>query len=80
MATAVAKALNAKIYCDARKTAILHCESDPELHAMLTTDPYTAGVHVVPLGQVSSDHIQTYMERWNGKFAKVVAFRPTGWT
>jgi hypothetical protein len=35
----VARALNSKIYCDARKRSILLCEADPELHALLTSDP-----------------------------------------
>ena len=36
---AVARALGSKIYCDARKQGILLCETDPELHSMLTSDP-----------------------------------------
>lgn len=36
----VAKALGSKIYCDARKRDILFCEADPDLHAMLTDDPF----------------------------------------
>ncbi|TDL15657.1 DRMBL-domain-containing protein [Rickenella mellea] len=76
----IAKALDTKIYCDPRKKAILQCESDPELHTMLTNDPLNAGVHIVPLGMINSDKFQTYMDRWDGHFAKAVGFRPTGWT
>lgn len=77
---AIAKALNTKVYCDARKTAILRCQSDPELHALLTSDPYAAGVHVVPLGMIASDRFQEYMDKWQGHFGRAVGFRPTGWT
>ena len=77
---AVARSLNTKVYCDTRKTAILRCEADPELHAMLTKNALEAGVHVVPLGMIASDRIKDYMEKWKGKWTKVVAFRPTGWT
>ncbi|THH29779.1 hypothetical protein EUX98_g4415 [Antrodiella citrinella] len=77
---AVAKALNTKVYCDARKAAILRCQSDPELHALLTTDPYNAGVHLVPLGTVATDRLKIYIERWKGHFDHVIGFRPTGWT
>ncbi|KAH9975691.1 DRMBL-domain-containing protein [Lactifluus volemus] len=64
IAKAIAKALNTKIYCDSRKAAILRCQSDPELHGMLSADPFSANVHLVPLGH----------------WTKAIAFRPTGWT
>lgn len=59
---------------------MLRCQDDPELHALLTNDPLTAGVHVVPLGQVASDRFKDYMARWPGRWTRAVAFRPTGWT
>ncbi|TFY72280.1 hypothetical protein EVG20_g712 [Dentipellis fragilis] len=77
---AVAKALQTKVYCDSRKAAILRCQADPELHAMLTKDPFEAGVHLVPLGVISSDRIKEYTERWKGHWSRTLAFRPTGWT
>lgn len=40
---AVAKALGSTIYCDPRKKGILLCETDPELHAMLSSDPIEVG-------------------------------------
>ncbi|KAH9072363.1 DRMBL-domain-containing protein [Lactarius deliciosus] len=77
---AIAKALDSKIYCDQRKAAILRCQSDPELHRMLTADPFSANVHLVPLNVATSDRLKEYMGRWNGHWTKAVAFRPTGWT
>ena len=68
------------MYCDSRKAAILRCQDDPELHALLTNKPLEAGVHLVPLGQVTSDQFKEYMERWKGHWTRAVAFRPTGWT
>ncbi|KAI0628033.1 DRMBL-domain-containing protein, partial [Trametes polyzona] len=77
---AIAKALDTKVYCDTRKAAILRCEADPELDALLTTDALAAGVHLVPLGVIASDRLKHYVERWNGRYSKVIGFRPTGWT
>jgi DNA cross-link repair 1A protein len=77
---AVAQALNTTIYCDARKIALLRCESDPELHALLSSDPYASRVHLVPLGTVSSDKLKGYVDRWKGHYTHAIAFRPTGWT
>ncbi|KAI5119128.1 hypothetical protein M0805_005734 [Coniferiporia weirii] len=77
---AIAQALGTKIYCDARKSAILRCQDDPELHALMSNDPLEAGVHVVPLGMVASDRFKDYVGRWKGRWTRAVAFRPTGWT
>ncbi|OSD04737.1 DRMBL-domain-containing protein [Trametes coccinea BRFM310] len=77
---AIAKALDTKVYCDSRKAAILRCENDPELDAMLTTDPLAGGVHLVPLGVIASDRLKQYVDRWKGRYSKVIGFRPTGWT
>jgi len=77
---AIAEALNTKIYCDSRKAAILRRQSDPELHGMLTTDPFSANVHLVPLSMVASDRLKEYIGRWKGHWTKAIAFRPTGWT
>lgn len=77
---AIAQALKTKIYCDAHKAAILRCQSDPELHALLTKDPSEAGVHVVPLSMIVSDKLKAYMQRFNGIYSRAVGFRPTGWT
>ncbi|KAG6869210.1 hypothetical protein C0993_009073 [Termitomyces sp. T159_Od127] len=77
---AIANALNSKVYCDARKAAILRCQADAELDALLTSDPLEATVHLVPLGTITSDKLKTYMGRFKGKFSKAAGFRPTGWT
>jgi DNA cross-link repair 1A protein len=77
---AVARALDTTVYCDARKAAILRCQNDPELHAMLSTDPVASRVHLVPLGTVSSDRLKDYVARYKGTFSHAIAFRPTGWT
>lgn len=78
--TAIANALDSKVYCDKRKAAILRCQGDQELDAMLTSDPQEASVHLVPLSTIDSDHIKTYLEQFTGSFEKVIGFRPTGWT
>ncbi|KAJ9093573.1 hypothetical protein QFC19_008302 [Naganishia cerealis] len=76
----VARALNSKIYCDARKRSILLCQADPELHAMLTTDPLEATIHLVPLQTIQVDRLQPYLHKLKDHFSRVLAFRPTGWT
>ncbi|KAF9454237.1 DRMBL-domain-containing protein [Macrolepiota fuliginosa MF-IS2] len=77
---AVARVLDSKIYCDARKTAILRCQGDAALEALLTADPLGATVHLVPLGTIATDRLKEYMDKFKGVFTRTVGFRPTGWT
>ncbi|KAH7105873.1 DRMBL-domain-containing protein [Auriculariales sp. MPI-PUGE-AT-0066] len=77
---AIAKALNAKIFCDARKRGILQCQTDPELHSLLSNNPRTSQVHVVPLQLINAERMVEYLDKLSGEFDRVVAFRPTGWT
>lgn len=79
-AKAIAQALETKIYCDPRKTALLRCQVDRELHALLTPDPAEANVHIWPLGMVTSDNLRSYLQKLKGTFSRVIGFRPTGWT
>ncbi|KAL4065963.1 DRMBL-domain-containing protein [Scleroderma citrinum] len=77
---AIAQALQTKVYCDARKAAILLCQSDQQLHDLLTSDPLEGGVHLLPLGLIMSDKLKYYLQRFEGTFSRVIGFRPTGWT
>ncbi|WRT69748.1 uncharacterized protein IL334_006739 [Kwoniella shivajii] len=77
---AVAKALGSTIYADPRKKGILLCQTDPELHSMLSTDPISSQVHLLPLGNIQLDRMQPYLARLHPHFDRVLAFRPTGWT
>ncbi|KAK1228471.1 DNA cross-link repair protein PSO2/SNM1 [Marasmius sp. AFHP31] len=63
-----------------RKTAILRCQADPELDALLTSNPLAANVHVVPLGFITTDKLEPYVNKYKGHFTRAVGFRPTGWT
>ena len=77
---AIAHALNTKVYCDARKSAILRCQGDSDLNALLTSDPMDAVVHLVPLSTITTDRLKIYLDRFKGSYNKIVGFRPTGWT
>jgi len=46
---------------------------------LLDDDPYSCDVHVMPLHMITSDRLLEYLERWKGRWDKVLGFRPTGW-
>ncbi|SGY79443.1 BQ5605_C008g05133 [Microbotryum silenes-dioicae] len=81
----IAKALGTKIYCDERKSAILSAQDDPELHALMTSDPLEGQVHMCWLNSVNRDamsdyHAQYSAKRMEGGYTQVIGLRPTGWT
>ncbi|SCZ98755.1 BZ3500_MvSof-1268-A1-R1_Chr7-1g09262 [Microbotryum saponariae] len=81
----IAKALGTKIYCDERKSAILSAQDDPELHALMTSDPLEGQVHMCWLNSVNRDamsdyHAQYSAKRMEGGYTQVIELRPTGWT
>ncbi|KAF9069759.1 DNA repair metallo-beta-lactamase-domain-containing protein [Rhodocollybia butyracea] len=81
---AIAESVHSKIFCDSRKSALLRCQDDPDLHALITRNPSEAQVHIVPLGNVTLDKLKEYVDAVNKKgkipWTRVVGFRPTGWT
>ncbi|KAK2463603.1 hypothetical protein APHAL10511_004354 [Amanita phalloides] len=77
---AIAHALQSKVYCDARKAALLRCQEDDELNDLYTSDPLAANVHLLPLAMITSDRLKTYFQKFQCQFESVVGFRPTGWT
>ena len=68
------------MYCDTRKSAILRCQGDSDLNAMLTSNPTDALVHLVPLSTITTDRLKIYLDRFKGSYNKIIGFRPTGWT
>lgn len=76
----IARAINAKVYCDKRKAEIFACQDDPELMSMLTDNPLEAQVHVTWLGQIKVDDLSDYLDRFKPHFTSIVGLRPTGWT
>ncbi|CAE7146275.1 unnamed protein product [Rhizoctonia solani] len=77
---AIAKALSSKIYCNSRKHAVFMCQTDPDLHAILTKDSMAAQVHVLPLGQINIEGLSQYLTMHQAQYDRILGFRPTGWT
>ncbi|ETI26224.1 hypothetical protein G647_03001 [Cladophialophora carrionii CBS 160.54] len=76
----IAKALGSKIYAPPAKMRICRCLEDPELDALLTDNPLEAQVHMTPLMEIRAETLHDYLIGYNGHFARVVGFRPTGWS
>ncbi|KAF2106727.1 DNA repair metallo-beta-lactamase-domain-containing protein [Lophiotrema nucula] len=75
----IAKALGSKIFAAKGKTRICHALEDPELNALLTSDPREAQVHMTPLFEIRADTLDDYLRDYSDHFSRAVGFRPSGW-
>lgn len=75
----IAKALKSKIYAPPNKQRICKALEDPELDALLTTDPRAAQVHMTPLFEIRADTLDDYLRDYADTFSRAVGFRPSGW-
>jgi DNA cross-link repair 1A protein len=76
----IAKALNSKIFAPPAKMRICACLEDPELNALLTSNPYEAQVHMQTLMEIRAETLHDYLVTYKGQFQRIVGFRPTGWS
>ncbi|KAI1749374.1 DRMBL-domain-containing protein [Xylaria castorea] len=76
---AIAQALNTKIFASASKIKICSQLGDPELAALMTSDPREAQVHMQMLMEIRAETLQDYLDSYKPHFTRVVGFRPSGW-
>ncbi|KAJ3285424.1 DNA cross-link repair 1A protein [Rhizoclosmatium sp. JEL0117] len=76
----LAKALNCKVFAETAKRRILSQLEDEELDNMITTNPLDAAVHVIKIGQLNKEFLETKLNSVASKYARIIAIRPTGWT
>lgn len=75
----IARALNSKVYAPAGKLRICRALEDPELDALLTTNPAEAQVHMTPLFEIRAETLDDYLKDYSKYFSRAVGFRPSGW-
>ncbi|KAI3329338.1 DRMBL-domain-containing protein [Xylariaceae sp. AK1471] len=76
---AIAQALNTKIFASASKVKICSQLGDPELAALMTSNPYEAQVHMQMLMEIRAETLQDYLDSYKPHFTRIVGFRPSGW-
>ncbi|KAF2970150.1 hypothetical protein GQX73_g3485 [Xylaria multiplex] len=75
----IAQALNTKIFASASKIKICSQLGDPELTALMTSNPYEAQVHMQMLMEIRAETLQDYLDSYKPHFTRIVGFRPSGW-
>lgn len=75
----IAKALKSKIFATPGKIKICKQLDDPELSALLTSDPLEAQVHMQMLMEIRAETLQEYLNSYKPYFSRIVGLRPSGW-
>lgn len=76
----IARALQSLIYAPRGKQRVCAALEDPDLSALLTSDPLAAQVHMQPLMEIRAETLADYLTPFRPAFARVVGFRPSGWS
>lgn len=76
---AIAQALGTRIFAPPAKIRICSQLGDPELAALMTSDPAEAQVHMQMLMELRAETLAEYLDANRPHFGRVVGFRPSGW-
>lgn len=76
---AAAEELRCKVWAPTDKRRILGCLEDPDLSGRLVSDPLSAKVHVLNMGDVKVSNLRSYLDELSPNFSHVLALNPTGW-
>ncbi|KAI1661497.1 DRMBL-domain-containing protein [Daldinia decipiens] len=76
---AIAQTLGTKIFASPAKIKICSQLGDPELAALMTSDPLEAQVHMQMLMEIRAETLQEYLDGYKPHFSRIVGFRPSGW-
>ncbi|KAF3009165.1 hypothetical protein E8E14_003413 [Neopestalotiopsis sp. 37M] len=76
---AIAQALNTKIFASPSKIRLCKQLGDPELSALMTSDPREGQVHMQMLMEIRAETLQEYLNPYKPYFTRIIGFRPSGW-
>ncbi|XP_032137577.1 DNA cross-link repair 1A protein isoform X1 [Sapajus apella] len=77
---AIADVLGSKVGMSQEKYKTLQCLNIPEINSLITTDMCGSLVHLLPMMQINFKSLQSHLKKYGGKYDRILAFRPTGWT
>ncbi|XP_064081497.1 DNA cross-link repair 1A protein-like isoform X2 [Macrobrachium nipponense] len=76
---AIACELDCRIWASSEKQRILRCIEDEEITSRLTSDKFSARVHVIRMNEIHPKTLSDYVVSMAPKYNEVIAIRPTGW-
>ncbi|KAM4636887.1 DNA cross-link repair 1A protein [Discoglossus pictus] len=77
---AIADILGCKVSMSQDKYKTMQCLESEEVRSVVTTDFHSTALHVLPMMQVNFKGLYNHLNKFSGKYDRVLAFKPTGWT
>ncbi|XP_063818626.1 DNA cross-link repair 1A protein [Pseudophryne corroboree] len=77
---AIADVLGCKVCMSQDKYKTMQCLESAEISSLVTTDWHSTALHVLPMMQVNFKGLNAHLNKFSGKYDRVLAFKPTGWT
>ncbi|CAH2323135.1 DNA cross-link repair 1A [Pelobates cultripes] len=77
---AIAAVLGCKVSMSQDKYKTMLCLESEEISSIVTTDWHSTALHVLPMMQVNFKGLYAHLNKFSGKYERVLAFKPTGWT
>uniref|UniRef100_A0A8C5Q228 DNA cross-link repair 1A protein n=1 Tax=Leptobrachium leishanense TaxID=445787 RepID=A0A8C5Q228_9ANUR len=77
---AVAEVLGCKASMSQDKYKTMQCLESEEIRSLVTTDWHSTPLHILPMMQLNFKGLYAHLNKFSGKYDRVLAFKPTGWT
>eukprot|EP00079_Xenopus_tropicalis_P031540 XP_017945311.1 PREDICTED: DNA cross-link repair 1A protein [Xenopus tropicalis] len=77
---AIADVLGCKVCMSQDKYRTMQCLESADIRSVVTTDWHSTALHVLPMMQVNFKGLNVHLGKFSGKYDRVLAFKPTGWT
>ncbi|XP_040292283.1 DNA cross-link repair 1A protein [Bufo bufo] len=77
---AIADVLGCKVCMSQDKYKTMQCLESDEIRALVTTDWHSTALHVLPMMQVNFKGLNAHLNKFSGRYDRILAFKPTGWT
>ncbi|OCT71266.1 hypothetical protein XELAEV_18034244mg [Xenopus laevis] len=77
---AIADVLGCKVCMSQDKYKTMQCLESEDIRSLVTTDWHSTALHVLPMMQVNFKGLNVHLGKFPGKYDRVLAFKPTGWT
>ncbi|XP_078499985.1 DNA cross-link repair 1A protein [Lissotriton helveticus] len=77
---AVADVLGCKVCMSQDKYKTMQCLESKDIASQITTDWNSTSLHVLPMMQVNCKGLLSHLNKFSGRYDRVLAFKPTGWT
>ncbi|KAJ1140334.1 hypothetical protein NDU88_006691 [Pleurodeles waltl] len=77
---AIAEVLGCKVCMSQDKYKTMQCLESKAIASQITTDWNSTSLHVLPMMQVNCKGLLNHLNKFSGRYDRVLAFKPTGWT